>query len=148
MSVREGAMQSLRKGVEQLRWLGLVALGAGLMFLVLRYNPPLSVDSIYIEYHGQSILLVKRGGSVELSEIGNKTFVVRRGLFDVDDLYQQLLGKLVDTWDEDKRVDQAIGTVRLFFNNNTSGTYFIFDREYLDELFAFAQANVVDDLPR
>lgn len=144
MSIRERAVRNLRSGAEQLRWLGWAVLGAGLMFLSLRWNPPLSVDSIYIEYHSQSTLLVERNGSVRLSKIGEDNFIVRRGLFDVDDLYQQLLGKLVDTWDEDKRRDPVVGTVRIFFNNDTSGTYFIFDREYLDEIFAYARDNVVD----
>jgi len=145
MSSGDIIVERKRRRVEYLRWLGLVILGAGLMFLALRFNPPLSVDSIYIEYYGQSTLLVERNGQVRLSEIGGNSLVVRRGLFDVDELYQQFLGKLVDTWDEGKRVDQAMGTVRIFFNNDTSGTYLIYDRDYLDELFAYAQANVADE---
>jgi hypothetical protein len=145
MSSGDSIVERKRRRVEYLRWLGLVILGAGLMFLALRFNPPLSVDSIYIEYYGQSTLLVERNGHVRLSESGGNSLVVRRGLFEVDELYQQLLGKLVDTWDEEKRVDQAIGTVRIFFNNDTSGTYLIYDRDYLDELFAYAQANAADE---
>lgn len=140
MSIRERAMISIRQGTKHLRWLGLVALGALMMFLVSRWNVPLSVDSIFIEYYDHGVLLVERNGNGELS---NRS--LRRAVFDVDDLFQQLLGALGNTWDEDTHVGKRVGTVRIFFNNHTSGTYFIYDQQYLDELFAFAQARVVNN---
>jgi hypothetical protein len=36
-----------------------------------------------------------------------------------------------------------MGTVRVFYNNHTSGTYFIYDTVYLEELFTGAQADLV-----
>ncbi|MGE5249395.1 MAG: hypothetical protein ACM3QS_04200 [Bacteroidota bacterium] len=140
MSIRERTMRSIRQGTKHLRWLGLVSLGALIMILVSRWNIPLSVDSIFIDFYDHGVLLVERNGSAKLS-----TRNVRHGVFDVDDLFQQLLGALGNTWDEDKRADKRLATVRIFFNNHTSGTYFVYDRDYLDELFAFAQANVVNN---
>jgi len=140
MSIRERAMRSIPQATKRLRWLGLVLLGALLMFLVSRWNVPLSVDSIFIDFYDQGVLLVERNGSAKLS-----TSSLRRGVFDVDDLFQQLLGALGNTWDEDTRVDKPLGTVRIFFNNHTSGTYLIYDQQYLEELFAFAEANVVNN---
>jgi hypothetical protein len=138
MSIRERTMRSIRQGAKPLRWLGLVSLGALMMFLVSRWNVPLSVDSIFIDFYDHGVLLVERNGNAKLSARS-----VRHGVFDVDELFQQLIGAVGNTWDEDTRVDKPLGTVRIFFNNNTSGTYFIYEQHYLDELFAFAQANVV-----
>lgn len=138
-----GVMDKKRTKAEYLLWLGLVVLGAALMTLVLRFNPPLSVNSISIDYYDQGILIVERNSDAKLIEKGGENFNVRQGVFKIDEIYQRVLGYLVNTWDEDKRVDQRLATVRIFFSNHTSGTYFMYDRSYLDELFSFARTNVV-----
>ena len=38
---------------------------------------------------------------------------------------------------------QDMGTVRVFYNNHTSGTYFIYDTVYPEALFTEAQGTVV-----
>ena len=143
MVVREHIFGKIRNGLEHWHWLGWVALGMGLMFLATRWNPPLYVDSIFVAYpYEERSLIVERGGHAELSERGVKT-ELRRGYFDVDDLFQLLMFY----WEplrEGEPAAQDMGTVRVFYNNNTSGTYFIYDTVYIEPLFSDAQGNVVD----
>lgn len=114
------------------------------MFIALSWDPPLSVDSISIGApYGERALIVERSGHAILSESGKGDLTVRRGLFDVDDLFQQSIGAVVHAWDEDKRIDQRLGAVRIFFSNDTSGTYLIYDQEYVDELLNYAKSNVI-----
>jgi len=138
-----GEVEKKRNKAEYLLWLGLVILGAVLMALVSRVNPPLSANSISIDYYDQGILIVERNSDAKLMEKGGENFIVRQGVFKIDDIYQRVLGNLVNTWDEDKRVDQRLATVRIFFNNHTSGTYFMYDRSSLEEFFTLARTNVV-----
>ena len=113
-----------------------------LMFLATRWNPPLHVDSIFVAYpYAERSLIVERSGHAELSKSGIKV-ELRRGYFDVDDLFQLLMFY----WEplrEGEPAAQDMGTVRVFYNNHTSGTYFIYDTAYLEALFTDAQANVV-----
>ena len=133
-----------RKRSEYLRWLGLVVLGAMLMFLATRWNPPLRVDTIDVAYpYNERSLIVERNGNAELTLKGKK-MEVHHGYFDVDDLFQQLMAH----WEPLREGDveaQPMGTVRIFYNNHTSGTYFIYDTVYLDEVFTDARDNLVDN---
>jgi hypothetical protein len=157
MSGDTSSLPAKDRRAEYLRWLGLVLLGAFVMFQVSKCTAPLSVDSISIEYPtGQSVLIVDRDGRARLVQVGqitggvaepNTEQAVRRGAIDIDWLYHNLMGKLVDTWDEDKRIDQRVGVVRIFFNDDTSGTFHIYDAEFAEEVFALARANLVDEVP-
>ena len=128
----------------KMRWLGWVALGMGLMLLATKWNPPLHVNSITVAYpYGERSLIVERNGHAELSLPGAKS-TLRRGTFAVDDLFQLLMFY----WEplrEGEPAEQDMGTVRVFYNNHTSGTYFIYDTAYLEELFRQAQAGVASD---
>lgn len=141
MFIHGSGLGKLRKGLEPFGWLGWVALGMGLMFLATRWNPPLHVDSIYVAYpYQERSLIVERSGSAELSWRGEKR-ELRRGIFEVDDLFQLLMFY----WEPLREGDPAaqdMGTVRVFYSNHTSGTYFIYDTVYLNALFSDAQANV------
>ena len=134
---------------QYVRSFGFVVLGALLVFILWMFTRPLSADTIWIQYPihqddtRQSILLVRRNDDTLLSQSGPRQ-VVRRGAFDIDSLFQQLLGQLVNTWDEEKRVDEAIGVVRIWFSDDTSGTYLIYDKKFADEIFAWARDNLVD----
>jgi hypothetical protein len=127
---------------ERVGWLGWVALGMGLMFLATRWNAPLHVDSIFVAYpYNERSLVVDQNGTAELQASG-KTMKVRRGTFDADDLFQQLMSE----WEPLREGDtQNMGTVRVFYSNDTSGTYFIYHTDYLEEIFAHAQAHVLGD---
>lgn len=144
MAVLERVPGKVRGWIGRLRWLGWVAVGMGLMFLATRWNPPLQVDSIFVAYpYHERSLVVDRSGSAELSDHGATT-EIRRGVFDVDDLFQRLMFY----WEPLREGDPAaqdMGTVRVFYNNNTSGTYFIYDTVYLEELFTSAQDHRVGD---
>lgn len=148
MSGGDVQIENRRRLVEPLRSLGLVVLGAMLMFLISRFMSPLSVDLIWIQYPTDQdpprgdILIVERYQATRLRHAESEQ-IVRRGTFDVDELFQQLLGQLVNTWDEDKRIDKRVGTVRIWFSNDTSGTFFIYDKSFADEIFDWARANVV-----
>lgn len=141
MFIHGSGLGKLRKGLRPFGWLGWVALGMGLMFLATRWNPPLHVDSIYVAYpYQERSLIVERSGSAELSWRGEKR-ELRRGIFEVDDLFQLLMFY----WEPLREGDPAaqdMGTVRVFYSNHTSGTYFIYDTVYLNALFSDAQANV------
>jgi hypothetical protein len=144
MVVREHIPGKIRSGMEHFRWLGWVALGMGLMFLAMRWDPPLQVDSILVAYpYEERSLIVERSGYAELSMRGVK-LELRRGSFDVDDLFQLLMFY----WEplrQGEPAAQDMGTVRVFYNNHTSGTYFIYDTVYLEALFTEAQANAGGD---
>lgn len=144
MVVHEPVWGKLRNGIKQFRWLGWMALGLGVMILATRWNPPLYVDSIFVAYpYDERSSIVERSGHAELSRRGVKAELRRRS-FDVDDLFQLLMFY----WEplrEGEPATQDMGTVRVFYNNQTSGTYFIYDTVYLEALFTEAQANVVGD---
>jgi hypothetical protein len=131
-----------------LRSFGFAALGAAIVFIVWMFTRPLSAEWIWIQYPiGQSgaeesILIVQRSHAARLRQSGQEE-VLRGGTFDIDRLFQELLGQLVNTWDEDKRVDRAVGVVRIWFSDETSGTYLIYDKGYCDELFDWARDNRV-----
>ena len=135
--------------IQVLRSLGLVVLGILIMFLISRFTNPLSVDLIWIQYpidqdpNNQSVLIVERNKNTRLRHAGTEQ-VVRSGTFQVDNLFQQLLGQLVNTWDEDKRVDRPLGTVRIWFSDKTSGTYLIYDENFAEELFTWARTRAAD----
>jgi hypothetical protein len=149
MSGGDVVAEKRREMGKYIRWVGIAILGLLIIFLVWKYTRPLSVDSIWIEYPIRqdptkpSILLVKRHGDTLLSQSGPRQ-VVRGGTFKIDKLLQELMGQLVNTWDEDKRVDQPVGVVRIWFSNETSGTYLVYDDKYFSELFGWARANLVD----
>jgi hypothetical protein len=116
----------------------------GLMFLATRWNPPLHVDSIYVAYpYQERSLTVERGRPAELSLRGAK-MELRRDVFDVDDLFQLLMfyWEPLREGDPAEGAAQDMGTVRVFYSNHTSGTYFIYDTAYLEALFTDAQTNV------
>lgn len=140
MCIRERVLGQVRNGIGHLRWLGWVAVGMGLMFLATRWNPPLQVDSVFVAYpYEERSLVVEQNGYAELRSNG-QTMKVRRGYFDADDLFQQLMSE----WEPLREGDvQDMGTVRIFYNNHTSGTYFIYDPVYLEALFTDVQSNVV-----
>ena len=141
---REPVRGKIRRGLRHWTGLGWLALGMGLMFLATRWNPPLHVDSIYVAYpYGERSMVVERGGYAQLSRGGAKT-ELRGGSFDVDDLFQLLMS----CWEplrEGEPAAQDMGTVRVFYSNHTSGTYFIYDTVFLEELFREAQAGVAGE---
>lgn len=118
-------------------------------------SKPLSVDWISIAYPPDKyVLILERGGGTRLVQEGQMidgilsprvTHTVQNGTFDIDRLFQELIGKqLLDEWDEGAH---PIGVVRLGFNNDTSGTYHIADVKFLEEIFALARAHVADQQP-
>ena len=144
MAVQEHGSGKVREWIVQLSWLGWLVLGMGLMFLATRWDPPLQVDSIFVAYpYYERSLIVERSGKAELSQ-RDTTMEVRRGYFDVDELFQRLMFYWQPLREGDPAA-QDMGTVRVFYNNHTSGTYFIYDTADLEELFAGARSNVVGD---
>lgn len=132
----------IQNRLERVRWLGWIALGMGLMLLATRWDAPLHVDSIYVAYpYAERSMIVNQSGASEL-HVNGKILKVRRGVFDTDDLFQQLMSEWEPLRDGDTR---NMGTVRVFYSNHTSGTYFIYRTDFLEEIFAHAHAQVVSD---
>lgn len=149
MSGGDRMVEKRHRWGEYLRSFGFVVLGALSMVILWMFTRPLSADWIWIQYPldqevtDRKVLVVQRNHDTLLSQDGPRQ-ALRRGAFDIDTLFQQLLGQLVNTWDEDKRVGQPVGVVRIWFSDDTSGTYLIYDEQFADELFAWARDNLVE----
>lgn len=112
----------------------------------------LSVDTIYIASPVDveqpvpafsHVVIIRRGGDSTYSEMqdqGERSILP--GTFDIDKVFQQLLGELVNTWDSKEHSSEPVGKVMIWFNDETSGTYFIYDEAYVQELYDWAKENV------
>lgn len=107
-----------------------------------------SIESISIDFpHGETRLLVQRNGAAFLfyGALPNHQ-KIKNGTFDIDELYEQLQGRLHDNVPREKWPNprSSVGMVQIRFQGNYKRDYLIFDEEvFADRLFSKARKNVV-----
>ena len=108
-----------------------------------------SIDMLSIDYpNGEARLLVQRDGKASLFYGAlPQQQIVRKGTFDIDDLYKQLEGRLHDNVPREKwpNPKSTFGMVKIRFRDGRLKDYLIFDEgQFTTLLFEKARKNTVD----
>ncbi len=110
-----------------------------------------SVTSVSIDFpHGETRLLVQRGGEARLFYGALPQHrIVKKGTFDVDDVYRQLRSRLHDNVPREEWPDPkaTAGMVTISFADKTKKDYLIFDGDFAQLLFEEAESNVIGSRP-
>ncbi len=107
-----------------------------------------SIESISIDFpHGETRLLVQRNGDAFLfyGALPQRQRI-KNGTFDIDELYDQLQGRLHDNVPREKWPNprSRAGMVQIRFQGKYKRDYLIFDEEvFTDRLFSKARKNLV-----
>jgi hypothetical protein len=109
------------------------------------------VTSISIDFpHGETRLLIQRDGEALLFYGALPQHrIVKKGTFDVDEVYSRLQSRLHENvpredWPDPK---SKAGMVTISFADKTKKDYLIFDGEYARLLFDEAESNVIGTRP-
>jgi len=105
------------------------------------------VTSIILDFpHGGLRLLVQRDGDIRLYYGALPTSqAVKNGIFDIDELFQQLQLRLHEVVPAEARpLGQPYGMATLEFSDGSERDYLIYDQAFAKELFKAACANSLE----
>jgi hypothetical protein len=103
------------------------------------------VTDISIDFpHGATRLLVKRDGSAYLFYGALPQHQeIKPNTFDIDDLFNDLQGKLNPVLPTENRpLGAAVGMVQIRFQDGSEKDYLIYDGAFAEGLFEIARANI------
>jgi hypothetical protein len=128
----------------------LILLTGGILLLVGCNTVSGSVTSVSLDFpHGETRLLVQRDGDTRLYYGELPAYkAVKNGTFDIDELFNQLqtrIHKVVPA--EERPTGQPYGMVTFGFSDGSTRDHLIYDEPFAEDLFATAQANLVDAAP-
>ncbi|MBI3159520.1 MAG: hypothetical protein HYZ26_07985 [Chloroflexi bacterium] len=120
----------------------------GLLFVGCRTQSS-AVTAISLDFpHGETYLVVQREGVARLGYGALLGDPVRGEAFNIDILFEQLQERIQPVEPaEDRPLGQLYGMVTFYFEDETTQSYLIYDREFAETLFEVARQNLIESVP-